>query len=84
MPTLARFFGITIRMFFQKKEHNPPHIHVEYGDTKGSIDIKTGKALDGNLSKATVKIVKMWIDEHKEELLNIWNTQKFAKVAPLE
>ncbi len=84
MPTLARFFGITIRMYFQQSEHNPPHIHAIYGNTKGAIAIETGKALDGNLSKATVKIVKMWIGEHKEELLNIWKTQKFAKVAPLK
>lgn len=84
MPTIARFFGIEIQMYFQQSEHNPPHLHAMYGGTKGAIDIQTGKTLDGNLSKAMVKIVKMWIAQHKEELLEMWKTQKFRKLPPLE
>ncbi|MBR0473390.1 MAG: DUF4160 domain-containing protein [Erysipelotrichaceae bacterium] len=30
MPVLSRFYGITIRMYFQQAEHNPPHIHAIY------------------------------------------------------
>ena len=26
MPVIARFFGITIKMYLRQKEHNPPHI----------------------------------------------------------
>ena len=49
MPVLARFYGITIRMYFQQAEHNPPHIHAIYGDEMAAIDIQTGNILEGHL-----------------------------------
>ena len=39
MPEIARFYGMVIKMFFRKTEHNPPHIHVSYGDYAGLIDL---------------------------------------------
>ncbi|MBQ8199400.1 MAG: DUF4160 domain-containing protein [Lachnospiraceae bacterium] len=32
MPVISRFHGITIKMYFRQKEHNPPHIHAICGD----------------------------------------------------
>ena len=29
MPTISVFYGIVVKMFFA--DHEPPHIHVEYG-----------------------------------------------------
>lgn len=29
MPILSNFYGISIKMYFQQSEHNPPHIHKE-------------------------------------------------------
>ena len=40
MPVLSRFYGIIIRMYFLQSEHNPPHIHVEYGENVGVFDIR--------------------------------------------
>lgn len=34
MPTLARFYGIVIKMYFFQSEHNPPHIHAIYEKTR--------------------------------------------------
>ncbi len=84
MPEISRFFGIVIQMYFRGKEHNPPHIHAVYGDTKGAIEIKTSKVIDGNLSQSTVKIVRMWLKEHRAELLDMWNKQEMKEVAPLK
>ena len=47
MPTLSRFYGIIIRMYFVQKEHNPPHVHVIYQDETFSITIKDLKIIDG-------------------------------------
>ena len=44
MPTISMFFGIVVRMFYQ--EHNPPHIHVEYGDYRASYDIINGDIIN--------------------------------------
>ncbi|WP_302272727.1 DUF4160 domain-containing protein [Brachyspira aalborgi] len=30
MPIISRFYGIIIKMYFQQKEHNPPHFHAIY------------------------------------------------------
>jgi hypothetical protein len=39
MPTISRFYGIIIRMFFE--EHAPPHFYAQYGEFKASINIQT-------------------------------------------
>jgi hypothetical protein len=43
MPTISMFYGILIRMYLGKKEHNPPHIHAIYQNKKAIFDIKTGE-----------------------------------------
>ena len=55
MPVLSRFYGITIRMYFQQAEHNPPHIHALYGEEVAAIDIQTGEVLEGYLPPVSVK-----------------------------
>jgi hypothetical protein len=32
MPVISSFSGMGIKRYFQRREHNPPHIHVIYGD----------------------------------------------------
>ena len=83
MPVLARFCGIVIRMYFRQSEHNPPHIHAIYGEDVAAIDIMTGEVLDGYLPPKAEEKVTEWIKLHKEELDNIWNTQEFKKIEPL-
>ncbi len=41
MPVISRFYGMVIKMYFLAAEHNPPHIHVVYGEYLGVIDIRT-------------------------------------------
>lgn len=84
MPILSNFYGIIIKMYFQQSEHNPPHIHAVYGEYVGSIDIQTGELLEGDLPNRALKLVQEWTKNHKEELLNIWNTQEFKKIQPLD
>lgn len=31
MPTISKFYGMIVKMYFQQSEHNPPHFHVVYG-----------------------------------------------------
>lgn len=84
MPVLSRFYGITIRMYFLQKEHNPPHIHAIYGDDVAAITISDGKVLEGALPNKALEMVREWISIHKDELLAIWNTQTFVQLSPLE
>lgn len=85
MPTLARFYGIIIRMYFLPKEHNPPHIHVIYSDGNFSISIKDMVIIDGeqNPPSRVLSMVKEWIGLHQQELLEMWETQELHQIAPL-
>ena len=39
MPTISMFYGIIIRLYLGKKEHNSPHFHAYYQDSKGIFDL---------------------------------------------
>ncbi|MDR2514293.1 MAG: DUF4160 domain-containing protein [Christensenellaceae bacterium] len=84
MPVIARFYGLVIKMYFRQKEHNPPHIHALYGEYIGVIDIQTLEMLEGDLPHKALQLVLEWAGQHKAELLNIWETQKFVELPPLE
>lgn len=83
MPEIARFYGIIIKMYFSQKEHNPPHIHALYGDYMSAIDIRTMEVLEGDLPQKALSLVKEWLKEHQDDLLNMWQTQQFRTLPPL-
>lgn len=72
------------KMYFQRKEHNPPHFHAIYGEYTGEIEIKTLKQIEGDLPPKAMELIKEWGELHKEELQKIWDTQEFIKISPLE
>lgn len=84
MPEISRFYGIIISMYFAQSEHNPPHFHATYGDNTAVFDINTLRILEGSLPTKARMLVMEWAVTHQDELLAIWNTQKFDKIAPLE
>ena len=84
MPILARFYGIIIKMFFLGKEHNPPHIHVAYGEFNAIVDIVTIEIIEGDLPKRAADMAIEWTKIHQNELLEIWDSQNFKQLAPLE
>lgn len=71
-------------MYFQQSEHNPPHFHVVYGEYLGEIDIRTLEMLEGDLPPKALALVREWAAIYKDELLKMWNTQKFVQLPPLE
>lgn len=84
MPEITRFYGLIIKMYFQQAEHNPPHFHVVYGEYLGAIDINTLDMIEGDLPPKALALVREWASQHQDELLSIWNTQKFIHIPPLE
>lgn len=84
MPVLSRFYGIIIRMYFLQNEHTPPHIHAIYNEDVAAIDFMTGKILEGHLPNKAMNMVQEWIALHKDALMEIWETQEFQKIPPLE
>lgn len=84
MPILSQFYGIIIKMYFQQAEHNPPHIHAEYGDFVAEFNIRTGRIIEGRIPPKAASLVREWLALHRTELLAIWDTQDFKKITPLE
>ena len=84
MPVLSRFYGIIIRMYFLQSEHNPPHIHAIYIDDVAAIDFMTGDVLEGHLPPKALAMVREWVGINKESLQEIWETQEFRNLPPLE
>ena len=84
MPVLSRFYGIVIRMYFLQSEHNPPHIHAIYNEDVAAIDFMTGEVLEGALPAKALALVREWLSINRDDLQEIWTTQEFRKIPPLE
>ena len=76
--------GIVIRMYFLQSEHNPPHIHAIYNEDVAAIDFMNGEILEGHLPAKALEMVREWISVNKDALQEIWETQEFRKLPPLE
>ena len=84
MPIISKFYGIIIKIYFAQNEHNPPHIHAIYEEYMSAINIETLEVLEGDLPDKALRLVREWMEKNKEEIMNIWNTQNFRKIKPLE
>jgi hypothetical protein len=84
MPVISRFYGMIVKMYFIQSEHNPPHIHVMYGEYLGIIDLRTLEMLEGDLPDKAFKIAKEWTKLHQQELIQMWETQNIKPLPPIE
>lgn len=49
-----------------------------------AINIETLEVIEGDLPEKALKLVKEWIIKNKEDIMDIWKTQNFKKIEPLE
>jgi len=72
-------------MYFN--EHNPPHFHAVYNEHKASVAIETLGIIEGKLPSRVLSLVIEWAQDHKNELLNNWNSLQssgnYRKIEPL-
>ena len=84
MPTVSRFYGITIKMFFIQREHQPPHFHAVYGEYNALFAIDSLEMIEGDLPNRAVRLVKEWAERYRKELQTMWETQEFIQLPGLE
>lgn len=84
MPVISRFYGMVIKMYFIASEHNPPHIHVIYGEYIGILDIRNSEMITGDLPAKALAIAKEWTSRNKDALLQMWQTQDIKPLPPIE
>lgn len=89
MPTISMFYGILVLMFFKDNEqHHTPHIHVRYQNSKAALAIDDGRVLAGDFPPRQLRMVQVWIDLHRDELLADWelaaNGEEPFRIPPLQ
>ncbi len=89
MPTISMFFGILISIFYEDNEqHHAPHIHARYQGKKVSIAIDDGRVLAGDFPPRQLRMVQVWIDIHRDELMADWELAVAGdepfRIAPLQ
>jgi phosphomannomutase len=86
MPEISRFFGISIRMYFD--DHNPPHFHAFYGGAEIEVGLDPIEILHGRLPRRAMGMVLEWTVLHRQELLLNWDRlhseQEPHRIDPLD
>lgn len=83
MPLIAKFEGVTIKMYLRQSEHNPPHVHAIYGDCVGMFSLEKGEMLEGDIPMKQQRMIKDFIIYYQEQLYEMWSTQKFERLSPI-
>lgn len=83
MPTISYFYGIIIVMYLRNKDHNPPHIHAITQDFDAPFSIATGEIMEGEFPAKAKAMVMEFILKYQRELEEMWETEKYAKLPPL-
>lgn len=68
MPTVSRFYGIVIRMYFS--DHAPPHFHAFYAGDEAVLTIVGADLVRGVMSDRALRMVREWASLHRQELLD--------------
>jgi hypothetical protein len=63
-----------LKFKINKRDHPPPHVHVEGGGASLRVNLLTFEVMDGKteFAKSTVRQIVSYVAEHKEELLEKW------------
>lgn len=84
MPVISRFYGMVAKMYLLGNEHNPPHIHFLYGDYNAVVDLQTLTIKEGDLPPKAAAMALEWTEKYQNELREMWETQVFVKLPPLQ
>jgi hypothetical protein len=73
VPTISMFYGIVIRMYLDKAEHNPPHFHAYYQGYRAIVAIDPCEIIAGSLPPRQSRLVLAWAELHQDELIADWD-----------
>jgi len=76
MGELTRFYGMIVWMY--SDDHDPPHIHIIYSGKVSRISLE-GEIIESYLPPGKLKILRKWMERHKEELNLNWERRKSGK-----
>ena len=86
MPTISRFYGIVIRMFFD--DHSFPHFHARQAAGNAKVRIDNLEVIDNSLRRRQLRFVLAWAEIHQVELEENWHRARagktLRKIKPLQ
>jgi hypothetical protein len=77
VPTISRFMGIVIAMFFD--DHGPPHFHARHAEGSAKVRIDTVEVIDSSLPRRQLRLVLAWAELHQDELLENWRLARLGE-----
>jgi hypothetical protein len=85
VPTISRFFGISIAMFFN--DHGFPHFHALHAEGEAKVRIDNLEVIDSSLGRRQLGFVLTWAEMHQGELKENWlrarTRETLIKIDPL-
>ena len=70
VPTISRFLGIVIAMFYD--DHEPAHFHARAADGAAKVEVETLEVIESTLGRRQLRFVLAWAELHQAELLENW------------
>jgi hypothetical protein len=70
VPTISRFFGISIAMYFD--DHGFPHFHARDASGQAKIRIDEVEVIESAMQLRQLRLVLAWAELHQSELLENW------------
>ena len=77
MPSIARFDGIAIYMYYN--DHPPPHFHARFQGGTMEVAISPVGILRGTLPAAQTAHVLAWARKRQQELLVDWQLARVGQ-----
>jgi hypothetical protein len=83
VPTISRFHGIAIRMYWD--DHASPHFHAIAAGREAKVRIDKIEVIESTLTRRQIKMVCEWATVHQSELEKNWaRARSRAKLEPIE
>jgi len=70
MPTICRFHGIVIAMYYD--DHGHPHFHARHAGGQAKIRIDQVEVIESSLDVRPLRLVLAWAELRRQELLENW------------
>jgi hypothetical protein len=70
VPTISRFLGISMAMFFDG--HGPPHFHARNAQGSAKVRIDSLEVIEITLPRRQLRVVLAWAEVRQTELRDNW------------
>jgi hypothetical protein len=83
VPTISRFFGISIATFFG--DHGPPHFHARHAQGSAKVRIDSLEMIESTLARRQLRFVLAWAELGQDELRENWRRARAGEtLQPIE